>query len=170
MTLALVLVIFPISMAYAAFSDLVSMTIENRVSILLSIGFIGVGLLVGLSPETIAMHLGVGLACLVATFAMFAAGWMGGGDAKLIAATALWFGPTADLGVYAMSASMFGGALTLFLLLARSQMHPVTGVDFVDRLLERETGIPYGIALGAAGLFTFTTGSWMKIALQVAAR
>lgn len=169
MTLALVLVIFPMSMAYAAFSDLVSMTIENRVSALLATGFLCVALLIGLSPETIAAHIGVGLACLLVTFGMFAMGWMGGGDAKLIAATAIWFGPTADLGAYAMSASLYGGALTLFLLVARAQMLPVTGVDFVDRLLDRATGIPYGIALGAAGLSTFTTGSWMKTVLQLGA-
>lgn len=167
MTLALVLVIFPLSMAYAAFSDLVSMTIENRVSALLVVGFLCVGLLVGLPPAVLAAHVGVGLACLLATFGMFALGWMGGGDAKLIAATAVWFGPTADLGAYAMSASLYGGALTLALLVARAQMLPVTGVDFVDRLLERETGVPYGIALGAGGLTTFTTGAWMKLALQL---
>lgn len=169
MTLALVLVIFPMSMAYAAFSDLVSMTIENRVSALLAVGFLCIALLVGLSPQMIAAHLGVGLACLLVTFGMFAMGWMGGGDAKLIAATALWFGPTADLAAYAMSASLFGGALTLLLVVARSQMLPITGVGFVDRLLEHETGVPYGIALGAAGLATFTTGSWMKIVLGLAA-
>lgn len=168
MTLALLLVIFPMSMAYAAFSDLVSMTIENRVSTLLLVSFVCVALLVGFPPERIAAHVGVGFLCLLVTFGMFAAGWMGGGDAKLIAATAVWFGPTADLGGYAMAASLYGGALTMLLLAARAQFVPATGVDFVDRLLERETGVPYGIALGAAGLTTFTSGRWMDIALHLA--
>jgi prepilin peptidase CpaA len=154
-------------MAYAAFSDLVSMTIENRVSILLVAGFVGVGLLVGLPLQEMAAHFGVGFACLLLTFAMFAAGWMGGGDAKLMAASALWFGPTPDLMAYALNVSVFGGLLTVGLLAARAQMQPVTGIDFVDHLLERETGIPYGIALGAAGLVTYTDGRWMDLALGI---
>ncbi|KQT54033.1 peptidase [Aureimonas sp. Leaf460] len=156
-------------MAYAAFSDLVSMTIENCVSTLLVVAFLAVAWLIGKPPIEIAAHVGVAMACLVVTFGMFAAGWMGGGDAKLIAATAIWFGPTADLGTYAMMASLYGGALTMALLLARAQMLPVTGIGFVDHLLDRETGVPYGIALGAAGLTTFSTGSWMGIALALGA-
>ncbi|KQT44505.1 peptidase [Aureimonas sp. Leaf454] len=168
MTLALVLVIFPICMAYAAFSDLVSMTIENRVSLLLVAGYVCIGVLAGFPIETMAAHAGVGLACLVLTFGMFAAGWMGGGDAKLMAASALWFGPTPDLMAYAVNASLLGGGLTLGLLAARSQILPVTGIDFIDHLLDHETGIPYGIALGAAGLVTFSSGGWMRMALDLA--
>jgi prepilin peptidase CpaA len=167
MTIALILVIFPICMAYAAFSDLVSMTIENRVPLLLVAAFFFVALLVDFPFEEMASHIGVGVACLVVTFGMFAAGWMGGGDAKLMAASALWFGPTEDLAAYAMNASLLGAGLTLGLLAMRSQFLPITRIDFVDHLLEQETGIPYGIALGMAGLITFTTGRWMDIALAL---
>ena len=42
-------------------------------------------------------------------------GWIGGGDAKLAAATALWFGFDFLLD-YLVYASLFGGVLTLVLI------------------------------------------------------
>ena len=40
----------------------------------------------------IGMHVAAALAVLVVTFVFFSRGWIGGGDAKLAAATALWLG------------------------------------------------------------------------------
>ncbi|WP_102961043.1 A24 family peptidase [Mangrovicella endophytica] len=166
MLAAVLLVVFPFSMAFAAFSDLVSMTISNRIPIVLSISFLALALVTGMPYPTIALHLLVGILCLAITFGFFAAGWMGGGDAKLIATTALWLGPTASLLEYLFVGSILGGMLTLGLLMARANMVPATGIDFVDHLLERETGIPYGIALGAAGLIAYTSSAWLDLALQ----
>ena len=69
----------------------------------------------GMSPIEIAWHLAAGAAVLVLTFVMFSRGWVGGGDAKLAAATALWFG-FAHLLDYLLYASIFGGVLTLALI------------------------------------------------------
>jgi len=160
-----ILTLFPFAMIYAASSDLVSMTIANRVSATLVLGFLAIALLLGMPFGQIALHLGVGLICLAVTFGLFAAGWIGGGDAKLMAVTAMWFGPSADLIEYLLLGSIFGGFLTLGLLLSRVVFAPVTGVDFIDRLLQRDTGIPYGIALGAAGLTVYSDSVWMDIAL-----
>ncbi|WP_156381625.1 prepilin peptidase [Aurantimonas sp. Leaf443] len=166
MTAALLVVVFPFAMAFAAFSDLVSMTIPNRVPALLLAAFLAAALLMGLTPEAIGWHFLTGLIALCATFALFAAGWMGGGDAKLIAASAVWFGPTPVLADYLGTSALFGGVLTLGLLLARGQVLPVTGIDFVDHLLERDTGVPYGIALGAGGLVAYSTSPWLEAALS----
>ena len=48
---------------------------------------------------------------LAVTFVFFALGWIGGGDAKLAAATALWLGFD-HLLKYLLYASLFGGVLT----------------------------------------------------------
>lgn len=157
----LALAVFPFLMIYAVVSDILTMRIANRVSIILVAGFVAAALLVGLAPATIAAHLGVGALCLCVTFLLFTAGWIGGGDAKLTAATAVWFGPSALLLNYFLIAAVFGGVLTLALLMARQIMVPATGVEFVDRLLRRDTGIPYGVALGTAGLVTFGDSFWM---------
>ena len=61
------------------------------------------------------MHVGAGAAVLVVGFGCFAMGWVGGGDAKVAAAAALWFG-FGHLLNYLLYASLFGGALTLLLL------------------------------------------------------
>ncbi len=165
-----ILIIFPFAMVYAACSDLVSMTIANRISIALVLVFPVIALAMGLPLGDIGLHFGIGLLCLLVTFGFFAAGWMGGGDAKLLAATAIWFGPSADLVEYLLLGSIFGGVLTIGLLISRVMLAPVTGVFFIDRLLDRDTGIPYGIALGAAGLTVYSNGGWMNTALSGLAR
>ncbi|MBB4002677.1 A24 family peptidase [Aurantimonas endophytica] len=165
MLAALLILTFPIAMIYAAMSDLVSMTIANRVSLALVAAFPLAALMIGLPGSAIGAHFVVGIACLVVTFGMFAAGWMGGGDAKLLAATALWLGPTPALAQYLLFGAVFGGVLTVAILLSRASLAPVTGIVFVDRLLSRDTGIPYGIALGAAGLTVFADSAWMDHAV-----
>lgn len=150
------LVFFSALMSFAASSDLVSMTIPNRVSILLVAGFLCFSILVGLPLNLIAWHLGAGLLMLCITFGMFACGWIGGGDAKLAAATAVWCGfPT--LIEYSLLSSVLGGLLTLCLLAARGHMLPtfVTRWEWAVHLHKKTTGIPYGIALAAAGLIIF---------------
>src|SRR5690606_39645795 len=73
--------------ALPIFSDALSMTIANRVSILLLATFVVLALLTGMALPEIGMHLLAGVAVLAVTFVLFALGGMGGGDAKLIAAT-----------------------------------------------------------------------------------
>jgi prepilin peptidase CpaA len=103
------------------------------------------------------------VAVLAVTFAFFARGWIGGGDAKLAAATALWFGFDHLLD-YFLYASLFGGALTL--LMIRFRLLPLPDVlarqDWAQRLHRLDGGIPYGIALAAAALAVYPHTEWMK--------
>src|SRR5690606_40457516 len=89
---AAILVVFPFCMLFAAISDMVSMTIANRVSILLVAAFVVLAPLTGMQWQAIGLHLAAGAAVLAVTFSMFALGGMGGGDAKLLAATSVWMG------------------------------------------------------------------------------
>ncbi|MGA7806530.1 prepilin peptidase, partial [Bradyrhizobium sp.] len=109
------LMLFPALMAFAAASDLFTMTISNRVSLALVAGFVVLALLGGMGTSDMLSHLGAGATVLAVAFGCFAMGWIGGGDAKLAAAAALWFG-FAELMNYLLYASLFGGALTLLLL------------------------------------------------------
>ena len=86
------LLLFPALMAFAAASDLFTMTISNRVSLALAAGFLALALLSGMEFSDILRHLGAGAAVLGVAFACFALGWIGGGDAKVAAGAALWFG------------------------------------------------------------------------------
>ena len=87
-----VFVFFPAAMALAASMDLVTMTIPNRVCFAVAIGYFALAAALGVPLAAIAANLSCGVAVLAATFAMFSLGWIGGGDAKLAAATALWLG------------------------------------------------------------------------------
>ncbi|MEX6508880.1 prepilin peptidase [Jiella sp. M17.18] len=162
----LLLIAFPFAMIYAASTDLLTMRIENRVCLGLAAAFFLAAALSGMPWQAVGSHAAAGFLCLVVAFGLFAAGWIGGGDAKLLAATTLWFGPGQDLLQYLLFGALCGGGLTIALLAMRSHVMPATGVAFVDRLLERNTGVPYGIALGAAGLFVYTNSAWMDIAVR----
>jgi prepilin peptidase CpaA len=157
------LLLFPALMAFAAATDLFTMTISNRVSLALAAGFLVLAVASGMSLHDIMMHVGAGAAVLVAGFICFARGWVGGGDAKVAAAAALWFG-FAHLMNYLLYASLFGGALTLLLLQFREWPLPVVfaGQPWLARLHDKETGIPYGIALAVAALMIYPETEWMK--------
>lgn len=159
----LVLLLFPGLMAFAASSDLLTMTISNRISLILIGGFFGLALLIGMSGSEMATHLAAGGVVLVAAFGMFAAGWIGGGDAKLAAATALWLG-FEHLTAYLLYASLMGGALTLLLL--RYRREPMPGLlvrqAWAVHLHSPTTGVPYGIALAAAALLLYPQSVFMR--------
>lgn len=154
------MLVFPALMAYAACSDLLTMRISNRLVLLLLVGFFALALLAGLPLETIGMHLAAAALVLAISFSLFAMGWIGGGDAKLIAATTLWFG-FGDMPAYLIYASLLGGALTLSLLAVRRWPLPLQlkQVLWIDRLHDPKTGVPYGIALAAAGLLVYPTST-----------
>lgn len=159
----LVLGLFPAAMAFAAASDLVSMTISNRVSLALIIGFFLVAWLTGMGWADIGRHLLAGAVVLVVAFIFFARGWIGGGDAKLAAATGLWLG-FSHLMEYLLISSFAGGVLTLILLQLRTLPMPriLAKQQWIARLHNFETGIPYGIALALAGLLVYPDTPYMR--------
>jgi prepilin peptidase CpaA len=162
-TEAIVLTLFPAMMAFAASSDLLTMTIANRVSLILIAGFAVLAVLTGMSWHEALAHIGAAAAVLVVAFAFFSRGWIGGGDAKLATATALWFG-FGHLADYLIYASILGGALTLFLIQFRTMPMPrvLLGREWAERLHRHDGGIPYGIALAAAALLVYPHTEWMR--------
>ena len=157
MLIAAILVIFPFAMAHAAVSDMMSMTISNRVSLLLIGSFLALAPLTGMPAAQIGTHVLAFALVLSVCFCFFALGVMGGGDAKLMASTGLWFGLNLDLMAYLVVASALGGGLTLMILnFRRSNVTVVAGqVDFLRRIADPKEKIPYGIALGLAGLLLY---------------
>jgi prepilin peptidase CpaA len=157
------LALFPALMAYAAASDLFTMTISNRISLILLAGFAVLAVASGMPLAMIGMHVAAGALILVVAFACFAFGWMGGGDAKIAAAVGLWFGFDHLLD-FLLYSSLFGGALTLLLLQARQWPLPATlcKQGWLLHLHHKETGIPYGIALAFGALLIYPQTDWIK--------
>jgi prepilin peptidase CpaA len=163
MVLDLLRLLFPTLMAFAAASDLLTMTISNRVQLALIASFFVLAAASGMALTTIAWHVGVGFLVLGLAFGCFARGWIGGGDAKFAACTALWLGfeQTAN---YILYASLLGGLLTLLIIRFRVTPLPamLAGQAWVARLHRSDAGVPYGIALAAAALIVYPDTIWMR--------
>lgn len=160
---AIKMILFPAVMAFAASSDLLTMKISNRVSIILIAGFFLLALVTGLNSAMVMAHVGAAIMVLAISFLLFSRGWIGGGDAKLAAATALWIG-FEHLLTYLLYASLFGGLLTLVLLIVRTLPLPALLVDkpWAARLHRKDTGVPYGVALAAAALVVYPDTIWLR--------
>lgn len=158
------LIIFPFFMAMAASTDLLTMTISNRLVLGLGASFFVVAPFIGLGWEQIGLHILMALIVLVVFFGFFAAGFIGGGDAKFTAVTALWFGFQFTL-EYLLVAALFGGALTVFILFLRRWPLPLTlgKMEWIERLHNQKNGVPYGIALAASGLVVYTQTPFYQV-------
>lgn len=156
------LLLFPALMVFAASSDLLTMTISNRLSLALAGSFFLLTIVIGMSLPAIGMHLAAAALVLAVCFGFFSMGWMGGGDAKLAAVTTLWFGFDYLLD-YLIYAALFGGALTLLLIQFRKLPLPeaLARQSWILRLHETGGGVPYGIALAAAALTVYPKTAWM---------
>ena len=96
---------------------------------------------IGMTPwPGMAIQVGVAVIVLMAFFAAFHFGWMGGGDVKMIAALALWV-PVPALIQILMIMSIVGGAITMLML-----------IDHRLRKIQESPEIPYGVAIAMAGL------------------
>ncbi|MEO3386607.1 prepilin peptidase [Mesorhizobium sp. CAU 1741] len=165
---ALIFVVFPFCMVFAAVSDILSMTIANRVSLLLVATFAAVAPFTGMDWAIYGWHFAVAAMVLAITFSLFAIGVMGGGDAKLLAATALWMGYSVELMQYLVYASLLGGLMTLLIVLYRaSALSAFTGGNmFLRHFANTKAGIPYGVALGISGLIVYPSTTLMQWALE----
>jgi prepilin peptidase CpaA len=150
----LVLAVFPAALIAAGFRDATSFTIPNRLPILLALAFAPAALLAHLPPAVIGLQLAVGAAVLAVGIAMFALRWCGGGDAKLMAAAALWLGWPAVLTFGAWTA-VAGGVLGLSLIAMRRGVlapYAARGPAWVGRLMASDAGLPYGVAIACGAI------------------
>lgn len=156
------LLVFPALMVFAGSMDLLTMTISNRISLALLGGFVVMAPLAGFSFDATLMHLAAGALVLLATIAMFSAGWLGGGDAKLLASSALWVGME-HLVTYLAYVSILGGALALMILVYRRlPLAALPGPDWALRLHRSGSGIPYGLAISGAALWIYPVTPWFS--------
>jgi prepilin peptidase CpaA len=161
MTAALPSLIFSLALTAlvlaAAIFDATRLRIPNQIPLLL-IGLFALKAMAGLGTGALMSHLRVFALVLVLGFLAFAAGLFGGGDAKLLAALGLWFGPaaTADLVVIT---GIAGGVLAYLLLLARRFAAPAVALpdgaaaSFPSRLMDPKAPVPYALPIAFASLW-----------------
>jgi len=152
----LTLCAFPALVIVAALRDMTSYTIPNWISLALIAAFAPVAMLAGFDLSSTGVALGVGAIGLVAGIAMFALGWIGGGDAKLFAACILWLGWPAAA-PFALWTALAGGGLAVALLWGRRLGQPVAdkGPAWFGRLMTPGGDVPYGLAICFGALMAF---------------
>jgi prepilin peptidase CpaA len=157
MLFATVLLIgFFLLLLVAAISDIARMEIPDTVSVVLVATYPLAALAVGLPLMDIGVNLAVGAALFALGFGLFCLGVFGGGDVKLIAAAGVWLG-LAGMPAFALSMALLGGVLALVVLTARRFATPSPAQPaFLNRLVDKANGVPYGVAIAGGG--------WLSVA------
>jgi len=163
---AAILMIFPLCLLIAAVSDLRTMTIPNRLPVILLCGFLVLALFSALGLPGIGLHLAAGAIVLAVCFVLFALNVMGGGDAKLLAAAAPWFGLNPSLLLFVIYVAYSGGVLTLLILLLRWRSQTIMAIGLpVPHSILHAKKIPYGIAIAIGGFLAFPSSPLVVAAL-----
>jgi prepilin peptidase CpaA len=151
------IILSPVWLLWLFAAVLVAAAIEDsirlRISNLLVLGLL-VGALAAMSMAGLDIALWQNFAVLAGLLLvgtpLFAAGKMGGGDVKLLAAAGLWFDLRGAL-LMLVSVLLAGGLLAFLIIIAR-----LFGWSDATRervlILKRGGGIPYGVAISAGTL------------------
>jgi prepilin peptidase CpaA len=156
--------IFAFAMVYAGLTDLTTMRIRNNLCLWLFGSYAALAPFVGFTVEQIAWSAAFAAALLAVSFILFAFGWMGGGDGKLLAVTALWLGVD-HAPAFLIYTGLFGGALTLAVLQLRLVGLPafLGNRPWLTRLQSDDSGVPYGVAITLAALVVFPQTRWFGL-------
>jgi prepilin peptidase CpaA len=154
---AALVMIFPILVIVAALKDITSYTIPNWISLALIGAYVPAAFAIGLPLPTMGLSLALAAGALILGVGMFALNWIGGGDAKLLAAATLWVG-WAGLAPFLLGTAMAGGALALMLIVVRKQ--PLQALvpanpRWLFRLASPGEAVPYGVAICVGALVAF---------------
>lgn len=145
------LAVFAGLVLYAAGSDVARLIIPNWISIALTLAYPAAALLAGVQWVDIGLNVLFGAGVLAMGFVLFQFNIFGGGDAKLLAAVSVWTGLAAFV-PFIMWTAIAGGLMALALLTARQLMPAGSYPAFVDHLLKKQNGIPYGVAIMVGAL------------------
>ncbi len=139
--------LYVLALIAATVSDLTRYEIPNHVSLAVVAAF---GLLLPEMPMwTSLAHVSAALVLFAIGTVLFVANVWGGGDVKLLAATALWSG-WSGLASFLLLTSMAGALLAIALIVLRRTLPLVPTGRWYSRLMSRSEGIPYGVAIAAA--------------------
>jgi prepilin peptidase CpaA len=154
---ALALTVFAVVMAAAAFEDFRRLTIPNMLPILLcAVWPLHFYFLPAPSLYGALAAIGCALAVFLVGAVLFARGYLGGGDVKLLSAATLWAG-AAEAPALLLLTAVLGGALALFLLIPIGSQIAAIARGMLGRpAVPAERGlaipVPYGVAIAGAAL------------------
>lgn len=147
--------IFMGAMIHVMYTDLTQQRIHNRVILLLLAAFLPLAAISGFSLQTIALSAGSAVLVFLAGFGCFYAGWLGGGDVKLAAVSALWLGPGTVIH-FVLWTAILGSMITLSILALRRKRALENGLEY-----RRDRFLPYGPGMALAAIILFPQSSWV---------
>jgi prepilin peptidase CpaA len=155
------LLLFVFAMLSAAVTDLTTYKIKNNLILMLLFAYFAFAPIAGITGQEIGRSIAVAGVILLLTFALFAAGWIGGGDAKLATVSALWLGAD-NVVAYVLFLSLIGGVLAGIVYFCRKWPLPqrLANTAWIARLRARAE-LPYGVAITLAGLCVLPSTPWM---------
>lgn len=166
MTELLLLVLFPTLVVAAGIGDVLTMRIPNWLNGATALAIVPMAILAGMPLDVLPWHLLAGAVMLVVGFGLFAGNYIGGGDAKLMAAAGLWVGWSGLLG-FVLITTLAGGALAVVMKvwqLFRTD-HEVRGGTWFRRVFRTDLNLPYGVAIAVGALWVYPATWWMERAL-----
>ena len=161
----LIFALFPALMIGAGVGVCLTMRIPNWLNAFIGLSFFGAAFYTGMPLEQIGWHLVASAIVLVTGFGLFAFGYIGGGDAKLMAVAALWLG-IGHLFEFLIIMTIAGGALAIAMkfwwwIRLESELR---GFKRIKSVIKSSIELPYGIAVATGALFAFKHSWWMDLA------
>ncbi len=142
--------------AYAAWSDLKSLTIPNWISLGICLLF---PVAVVFSPQEInwlwSVAVFTGVLCV--GFCLFAIGALGGGDIKLLAALSLWAG-LSGIFPFLLTTVLAGGGLVIIIVISHALKRTSIESGFLINLrnaIRADLSVPYGVAIALGSITIF---------------
>lgn len=165
MTAILAASLLPLLMMIAGIGDFLSYRIPNWLNGIIALSFVPMAVATGMPLDMAAIHIATGAVVLALGFGIFALGLVGGGDAKMMAAAAIWFGWPAVL-QFLVFTVIAGGVLAVILALRAAVQvnHDIRGHTWMERWKVAKPDIPYGIAFAAGAILAFPQSWWMNYA------
>jgi len=156
--------LLPFFVVVAGAYDFLTLRIPNWLNALIVLAFFPMALMTGMPAETMLWHGLTAVVILVVGFGLFSGGFIGGGDAKLLAAAGFWIGWPAA-GPFLVFTALAGGVLAIaFQVWGMLRIEQeVREIGWAKRLLSFKADLPYGIAIAAGAILAFPTTWWMSL-------
>lgn len=154
--------LLPFLVVLAGANDFLTLRIPNWLNGAIVLAFFPMAIMTGMPAEAIFWHTLAAFGVLVIGFGLFSSGFIGGGDAKLLAAAGIWFGWPA-LVPFLIFTAIAGGVLALASTLWALERDG-REEGWLKRCLSLKPDLPYGVAIAAGGILAFPGTWWMPMA------
>lgn len=166
MTALLVTFLLPLLAVAGGIFDLRTMRIPNWLNAAIALSMVALAAWMGMPLGTLGWHLLTGAAVLTVGFGLFAGGFIGGGDAKMLAAVALWMG-WPQVVLFLVVTSLAGGALAILMKIwqAIRVEHTVRDAAWLKQVFRAQLDLPYGVAIAVGAVVAYPDTWWMQAIL-----